>query len=356
MESLAVNPSFWRKRVLVTGHTGFKGSWLSLWLQGAGAEVSGIGLPPAVTPALFDVAGIGNGMEHHLVDVRHLDAVKRIFVQFRPEIVFHLAAQSFVRLSYEEPVMTFDTNVMGTVNVLEAARQCSSVKAIVIITSDKCYENREWVWGYREDEPMGGYDPYSSSKGCVELLTAAYRRSFLGQSGISVATARAGNVIGGGDWAVDRLVPDVLRALEMQQIPRIRNPEAIRPWQHVLEPISGYLLLAEKLYLYGQAYSEAWNFGPLEWDSKPVSWIVGYLCEKWGVTASWEGQPGEHPHEAKVLRLDTSKVRSRLNWNPRWSLEKALDEIVFWQKAWIDGQNMRALCEAQIRNYMEVSS
>lgn len=346
------NPDFWRgKRVLLTGHTGFKGSWLSLWLQSMGATLRGLSLMPPTEPALFEVARVAEGMEHHIADIRDFAAVRAHMSEFRPEIVIHMAAQPLVRLSYQQPVETYATNVMGTVHVLEAARDAGSVKAIVNITTDKCYDNREWVWGYREDEPMGGHDPYSNSKGCAELVSSAYRKSFLAEAGIALATARAGNVIGGGDWAQDRLVPDILRALQHRQPVLIRNPRSIRPWQHVLEPLAGYLLLAERLYAQGQADAEGWNFGPRNEDARPVEWIVEYLCNAWGGGAAWTLQPGDHPHEANFLKLDISKARQRLQWAPRWSLETALNRITAWHQAWLAGQDMRAVCLNQISQY-----
>ncbi len=347
-----MNPDFWRgKRVLITGHTGFKGSWLSLWLQSMGANLSGIALEPPTEPALFAVARVAEGMEHHIVDIRDFASVKAHMDGFQPEIVIHMAAQPLVRLSYSQPVETYATNVMGTVHVLEAARHTGSVKAIVNITTDKCYENREWVWGYREDEPMGGHDPYSNSKGCAELVSSAYRKSFLKEAGIAMATARAGNVIGGGDWARDRLVPDVMRALEQHEPVLIRNPHAIRPWQHVLEPLSGYLLLAERLYIHGQLDAEGWNFGPRDEDARPVPWTVEHLCEQWGRGASWTLQPGDHPHEASCLKLDISKARQRLQWTPSWTLETALKNITEWHQAWLQGLDMRTVCMNQINQY-----
>jgi CDP-glucose 4,6-dehydratase len=270
---------------------------------------------------------------------------------FRPEIVLHLAAQPLVRLSYAEPVATYATNVMGTVHVLEAARAAKSVRAIVNVTTDKCYENREWVWGYREDEPMGGHDPYSSSKGCSELVSSAYRRSFLRPGGIALATARAGNVIGGGDWAADRLLPDILRAFEREQPVVIRNPHATRPWQHVLEPLSGYLLLAQRLVEQGQGFAEAWNFGPLDDDARPVRWIVEQLAQDWGRGARWQLDGGEHPHEAGYLKLDISKARQRLGWQPRWTLDEALQRITTWHQAWLAHEDVRALCLQQIAEH-----
>ncbi|WP_077036283.1 CDP-glucose 4,6-dehydratase [Pelomonas sp. KK5] len=344
---------FWQgKRVLLTGHTGFKGSWLSLWLQSLGAEVTGYSLAAPTTPALFDVAHVAQGLREHIVgDVRDLEAVQAAFARVKPEIVIHMAAQPLVRLSYVEPVQTYATNVMGTVHVLEAARHAGTVKAVVSVTTDKCYENREWAWGYREDEAMGGHDPYSNSKGCAELVTSAYRKSFMQNTGIALASARAGNVIGGGDWAADRLLPDILRALEQQQPVEIRNPHAIRPWQHVLEPLSGYLLLAQSLYEQGQLNAEGWNFGPRDEDARPVQWIVERMCAAWGDAARWQLQPGEHPHEAHYLKLDISKARSRLQWTPRWPLEQALARIIEWHQAWRGGADMRALCLQQISEY-----
>lgn len=352
----SVSPGFWKdKRVFLTGHTGFKGSWLSLWLQSLGATLRGLSLEPPTEPALFNVAHVANGMEHCIGDIRDFSTVKKQFDEFRPEIVIHMAAQPLVRLSYEQPIETYATNVMGTVHVLEAARHTGSVKAIVNVTTDKCYENREWVWSYRENEPMGGHDPYSNSKGCAELVSSAYRKSFFKDSEIGMATARAGNVIGGGDWAKDRLVPDILRALQAGKPVLIRNPHAIRPWQHVLEPLSGYLLLAESLYTLDQVNAEAWNFGPRDEDARPVQWIVEHLCEDWGGGASWTLQPGSHPHEASFLKLDISKARQRLRWQPKWPLEIALQKITEWHKAWLQGQDMRMFCLDQITQYGNVT-
>ena len=347
-----INPDFWRgKRVLLTGHTGFKGGWLSLWLQSMGVILRGIALEPPTEPALFSVGRIAEGMEHRIADIRDFAAVKAQIDEFQPEFVFHMAAQPLVRLSYTQPIETYATNVMGTVHVLEAARHAGSVKAIVNITTDKCYENREWVWSYRENEPMGGHDPYSNSKGCAELVSSAYRNSFLTAEGISLATVRSGNVIGGGDWAQDRLIPDILRALQDKQPVQIRNPLSIRPWQHVLEPLSGYLLIAEYLYTQGQTYAEGWNFGPRDDDSRSVQWIVEHLCKQWGADATWILQPGAHPHEANLLKLDISKARKRLQWAPRWSLEVALKNIIDWHQSWLSGQDMRAVCLKQISNF-----
>jgi CDP-glucose 4,6-dehydratase len=347
-----LNAEFWRgKRILVTGHTGFKGSWLSLWLQSMGAEVYGLSLAPPTDPNLFTAAEVANGMVSAIGDVRDYETVYSTMQLCRPEIVFHLAAQPLVRLSYKEPVATYATNVMGTVHVMEAARQTGTVRAIVNVTTDKCYENKEWLWGYREDEPMGGHDPYSNSKGCSELVTSAYRRSFFANSDIAVASARAGNVVGGGDWALDRLVPDILRAFESQRKVMIRNPDSIRPWQYVLEPLSGYLRLAEMLYTQGQAWAEGWNFGPNDEDAQPVNWIVEKMAAAWGNGAAWELDGEQHPHEAHYLKLDISKAKARLDWRPRWNLAKSLDQIVSWQKAWLAGENMKLMCLEQIESY-----
>jgi CDP-glucose 4,6-dehydratase len=347
-----VRPDFWRgKRVLLTGHTGFKGSWLSLWLQSMGATLRGIALDPPTNPALFGIAHVAEGMEHHIVDIRDFAAVRARMDEFQPEIVIHMAAQPLVRCSYQEPIETYATNVMGTVHVLEAARRTGSVKAVINVTTDKCYENHEWVWGYREDEPMGGHDPYSSSKGCSELVTSAYRRSFFEQSGIALASVRAGNVIGGGDWSVDRLIPDVLRAFEANMPVVIRSPNAIRPWQHVLEPLSGYLMLAQALYEEGEKYSSGWNFGPNDEDAKPVQWIVEQMTSTWGGGATWTQDTGDHPHEANYLKLDISKAKSQLGWKPIWNLDQALKKIVDWHKIWLSAADMRSLCEQQIAEY-----
>lgn len=352
--TLPFNPDFWHgKRVLLTGHTGFKGGWLSLWLQSLGAELQGLALEAPTAPSLFVEGQIGSGMASTIGDIRDLETVRKCMAAFQPEIVIHMAAQPLVRLSYSDPVATYATNVMGTVHVLEAARSVGSVRAIVNVTTDKCYENREWVWGYREDESMGGYDPYSNSKGCSELVTSAYRRSFMQHGGIALGSARAGNVIGGGDWAADRLVPDILRAFERGEPVVIRNPHAIRPWQHVLEPLSGYLALAERLYTDGKAWAEGWNFGPQDDDARPVLWIVEHLVQDWGRGASWQLDAGDHPHEANYLKLDISKARQRLGWQPRWNLATALQKITTWHQAWLADGDVRALCLQQIHQYAQ---
>lgn len=340
------------RRVFVTGHTGFKGSWLTLWLQSLGAEVHGFALPPPTDPSLFAAARVETGMASSTIaDVRDLDAVETAMRACRPSVVFHLAAQPLVRRSYRDPVETYATNVLGTVDVLEAARRLGDVAAIVNVTTDKCYDNREWLWGYREIDPLGGHDPYSSSKACSELVTAAYRDSFLRAGPTALASARAGNVIGGGDWAADRLIPDLLAAFAAGRSVAIRNPGSLRPWQHVLEPLSGYLLLAEKLLEEGSAWAEAWNFGPRDDDARPVEWIVRRMVELWGEGASWHLDGDARPHEAGLLKLDVSKAATRLGWHPRWSLDEALEAVVVWHRAFRAGDDVRAVCLDQIRRF-----
>ncbi|MDD5036242.1 MAG: CDP-glucose 4,6-dehydratase [Methylococcaceae bacterium] len=355
-----MNAQFWQgKSVFVTGHTGFKGSWLLLWLQHLGAKVTGYALNPPTDPSLFEVANVADGMTSIIGDVRDATALIAAMGEASPEIVIHMAAQPLVRYSYDNPVETYATNVMGCVHLFEAVRQTPGIRAVVNVTSDKCYDNREWVWGYRENEPMGGYDPYSNSKGCAELVTAAYCNSFFNparydEHGIAVASARAGNVIGGGDWAPDRLIPDIMRAITQGEPVKIRNPRAIRPWQHVLEPLSGYLILAQKLWEDGPAYGEGWNFGPNDEDAKPVQWIVERLTQQWGEGASWTLDQGEHPHEAHYLKLDCSKAKSRLNWQPRWHLDDTLSAIVDWHLAYQRGVDMRLKTIEQIEAYQAV--
>ncbi len=357
LENIVIDSSFWRgKKVLITGHTGFKGSWLSLWLQSMGVNVIGYAHEPPTKPSLFEVGRIGDGMASIIGDVRDLTCLKEVFSEHRPEIVFHMAAQSLVRYSYDNPIETYATNVMGTVNLLEAVRQSGDVKVVVNVTSDKCYENREWAWGYRENEPMGGYDPYSSSKGCSELVTGAYRNSYFNrdtykQHGVAVASARAGNVIGGGDWALDRLIPDIMRAFQVEESVKIRNPHAIRPWQHVLEPLAGYLTLAEHLYLHGATFAEGWNFGPEAKDSQSVQWIINRLATLWGDGARWELDSNPNPHEANYLKLDCSKAMSDLTWFPRWNLEQTLNKVVTWYRGQLEGKDMREMTLAQIGEY-----
>ena len=356
-----MNPSFWEgKRVLLTGHTGFKGSWISLWLQSLGAQVTGYALAPTTNPSLFEIADVAQGMTSVIGDIRDLAKLQAVFAKHKPEIVIHMAAQPLVRYSYQNPVETYATNVMGTVHVLEAVRNTPGVKAVVNITTDKCYENREWVWGYRETEPMGGFDPYSNSKGCAELVSAAYRLSFFNannyeQHGVALSTVRAGNVIGGGDWAQDRLVPDILTAFEQGEKVEIRNPHAIRPWQHVMEPLRGYLTLAEQLFDSGPIFAEAWNFGPHDEDAKPVGWIVEQMAALWGGDAQWQVDTSDHPHEAHYLKLDISKARSLLDWHPALRLKDALALIIDWSKHRQAGANMRELTLAQLHDYQALT-
>jgi len=357
---MVINLDFWHgKRVFLTGHTGFKGSWLSLWLQSLGAELTGFSLPPPTTPSLFEQARVADGMRSIIGDIRNPLALGQALLSSRAEIVIHMAAQPLVRESYKNPAETYSTNVMGVVNLFEAVRAAKGIRTVLNITTDKCYENREWAWGYRENEAMGGYDPYSSSKGCAELVTAAYRTSFFNpidysEHGIAVATARAGNVIGGGDWATDRLIPDIIKSFSLGSPVLIRSPHAIRPWQHVLEPLRGYLQLSEKLYTDGPRYAEAWNFGPNDADTKSVSWIVAHLVELWGGEANWTIDKEPHPHEAHFLKLDISKARSQLSWEPKLSLTQALDYIVEWNKEVGKGQCAHELTLRQIQRYMEL--
>lgn len=352
-----MNSEFWAgKRVFLTGHTGFKGSWLSLWLQSLGAELTGFSLAPPTQPSLFEMARVGDGMHSIIGDIRDLAGLREAMVEAKPEIVIHMAAQPLVRYSYENPVETYATNVMGTVHLFEAVRATPSVKAVVNITTDKCYENREWAWGYRENEPMGGYDPYSNSKGCAELVTSAYRSSYFNpldysKHGVALASVRAGNVIGGGDWAQDRLIPDIISAFSEGRPVVIRSPHAIRPWQHVLEPLRGYLMLAERLYSDGVAYAEGWNFGPNEADVKSVEWIVGTLAEQWGNDANWTLDQSIHPHEATYLKLDISKARSRLGWQPALTLSQSLQMIVDWYRDYKNKADMRYAVLEQISTY-----
>lgn len=349
--------SFWKgKKVLITGHTGFKGGWLSLWLQSLGAEVIGVSLEPSDTLSLYKMASVAEGMISLREDIRNFDNIKAIFTEHRPEVVFHLAAQSLVRYSYIEPVETYATNVMGTLNILEAIREVTSVRSAVMVTSDKCYENREWEWGYREIDPLGGHDPYSSSKGCAELLISSYRESYFPVNEYSshqtaIASVRAGNVIGGGDWAKDRLIPDAIMAFQHGNSVCIRYPRAIRPWQHVLEPLMGYMKLAERLYDSGGGFAEAWNFGPRDIDAKPVQWLVSKLAELWGEGASWCVDKADHPHEATYLKLDCSKAHLRLGWEPKWDLQTSMKAIVDWHKAEMNGDDLRCLCLSQIGDY-----
>jgi CDP-glucose 4,6-dehydratase len=352
-----IDTSFWKgKRVFLTGHTGFKGSWLSIWLRQLEAVVTGYALDPPTDPSLFKLARVNELLTSVIADVRDLERLKAELTTAAPEIVIHMAAQPLVRDSYKLPVETYAINVMGTVHLLEAVRACPSVRVVVNVTTDKVYENREWSWGYRENEPFGGYDPYSNSKGCSELVTLAYRSSYFNPAeysrhGVALASARAGNVIGGGDWAADRLLPDVLRAILADEAVQIRNPHAIRPWQHVLEPLAGYLTLARRLYTDGVRFAEGWNFGPSDDDARPVEWIVQRMCNQWGAGARYEIDGGEHPHEAHYLKLDCSKARVELGWQPRWSLERSLDSIIAWTHAFHRQDDLRETCLGQIEEY-----
>lgn len=347
-----IDRSFWDgKKVFLTGHTGFKGGWLSIWLHSMGAVVKGYSLNPLTTPSLYKEANVMDLIESDIGDIRDQQKLEKSAIPFNPDIFIHMAAQPLVRASYIDPIETYETNVIGTVKVFEVARKCKNLKCIVNVTTDKCYENKEWFWGYRENEPMGGHDPYSSSKGCAELVTSSYRKSFFQSLGIGLASVRAGNVIGGGDWAEDRLVPDILRAFQNNLPVRIRNPHSTRPWQHVLEPLSGYLLLAQELYEAPDRYAEGWNFGPNEDDVKPVKWILEKMVNAWP-GSKWEIDQSNHPHEAGYLKLDISKAKTKLNWHPTWELELSLQKIIEWHRAWLRRENMVDICLDEINNYL----
>jgi len=352
--------SFWlNKKVFITGQSGFKGGWLSLWLQSLGAEVTGFSLPPPTSPNLFEAANVADGMTSIIGDIRDEGHLTKAIKDSGAEVVIHMAAQALVRKSYIDPVETYAINVMGTVNLLNAVRQCTTVKAVVNVTSDKCYENKNSDVPFVESDPMGGYDPYSNSKGCAELVTNAFASSYFNhkhysEHGIALASARAGNVIGGGDWAEDRLLPDIFRAIADDQTVIIRNPNAIRPWQHVLEPLSGYLTLAKNLYLSGTKYSGGWNFGPQEEDTKTVGWMVDEICQQWANNASWQISEGEHPHEANYLRLNSNRAKSLLHWHSYWDTKQAIDYSVSWQKAYLNGDDMREFSLEQISNFREL--
>ena len=352
---MLVKTSAWQgRRVLVTGHTGFKGGWLSLWLHQLGAEVSGFSLPAPTVPSLFEQTRLAELVNHVEGDVRDMAAVEAAVNAANPEVIFHLAAQPLVRYSYDNPIETYATNVMGTVHLLDACRRAESVRAVVSVTSDKCYENREWIWPYRESDPMGGHDPYSSSKGAAELVISAYRRSFF-ETGARIASVRAGNVIGGGDWATDRLIPDIVRAMLAGERPLIRNPNSVRPWQHVMEALGGYLLIAERLLEGHDDFASGWNFGPSEDDAKPVAWIADRMLDMWGADG-WDRPKGAQPHEATLLKLDCSKARAALGWRPHFSLEKALEKVVEWHKGVAAGENARELSFRQLAEYSRLGS
>lgn len=357
---MVIDSGFWKsKKVLLTGHTGFKGAWLSIWLKSLNVELVGYSLLPPTSPSLFETANVANGMTSIIGDILDFENFKSVVKKHKPEIVIHMAAQSLVHESYKKPLETYATNIMGTVNILEAIRQVGNVKVIVNVTSDKCYENKEQEKGYLEEDKLGGYDPYSSSKGCAELVTSSYRNSFFNFNplkdfsghGVALASARAGNVIGGGDWASDRIIPDIIRAIFNSKSLKIRNPNAKRPWQHVLEPLSGYMLLTEKLWHEGKKYASPWNFGPEDADIKPVSWIVEYFNENWGDKFSWEIDKDEKPHETQCLKLDATKAKTKLGWKPKWNIETALDKTVKWYRAFKDKKDICEFTLSQIKEY-----
>ena len=349
--------SFWDgRKILLTGHSGFKGGWLSVWLQHLGADVTGYSIGPPTAPSLYEALKLADQMHSVYGDVKDLNALHAALASAKPNIVFHLAAQPLVRRSYLEPIETFTTNILGTANLLEAVRHCPSVGAVVVITTDKCYENKEWVWSYRENDSLGGSDPYSASKACVELVTTAYRRSYFSDRAllkrpVAVATARAGNVIGGGDWSPDRLIPDILAAFTDNRPVEIRNPNSVRPWQHVLEPLYGYLLLAENLIHYGDTFSEAWNFGPADQDTRPVKWIAAELQKMWPGPATWITGSANSLHETDVLALNSAKARSRLKWTNTWDLRTALAKTIEWHQAWQCGTDMIEITRRQIAEF-----
>jgi len=344
------------RKIFITGHTGFKGSWLSILLQWLGADVYGYALLPPTTPSLFELAKIDQLVTSTIGDIRDYNLLLERLKEIQPEVIVHMAAQPLVRESYKNPRETYEINVMGTVNLLDTARQVASVKAILNVTTDKCYENNERHRGYRENEPIGGYDPYSNSKGCSELVTSAFRNSYFNpakyaEHGIALASARAGNVIGGGDWAADRLIPDFIRAIIAGEKVKIRRPNAIRPWQHVLEPLSGYLMLCEKLYTNGPSFAGAWNFGPDYNDAHNVEWITKTICSLWGEGASFEIDSNPHPHEASYLKLNCSKAKSELSWAPEWDIEITLKSIIEWNKAYLNNDDMKEVSLSQIKRY-----
>lgn len=345
--------NFWKKKkVFITGHTGFKGSWLTIWLNELGANIKGYALAPNTLPSLFKETKISDIVETEIGDIRDLEKLKKSILDFQPDVLVHLAAQPLVNQSYIDPVETYTTNIIGTVNVLEAARHSKNLRALVSVTSDKCYENKEWLWGYRESDPMGGFDPYSSSKGCAELITNAYRKSFFkSRNQCSISSVRAGNVIGGGDWTNGRLIPDIIKALNEKSLIKIRNPNAIRPWQHVLDPLSGYMTLAKNLYEKGDEFAEAWNFGPHDGNCKSVLWIIKKINSYTDNNLEYQFINDESFHEAKLLKLDSSKANTRLNWRPKWNLDHTLKEILNWNLEFKNGTDVYSLCKKTIENY-----
>ena len=357
MEGIIPDRKFWRgKKVFITGHTGFKGSWLILLLHRLGAEITGYALEPPTNPSLYNLIRGDELINSVIADIRDYKTLLESIKHARPEIVIHMAAQPLVMESYKNPRDTYEINVMGTVNLFEAIRGVEDVKAVLNVTTDKCYENKEWLWGYRENEPMGGYDPYSNSKGCSELITSAFRRSYFNPKGndnhgVAVASARAGNVIGGGDWAEDRIIPDFVRSMMRGEKVVIRSPYAIRPWQHVLEPLTGYLKLADKLFSEGPKFAEGWNFGPYDKDARNVEWIIETICRLWGEGASYSLDTNPQPHEAHYLKLDWSKAKAELGWMPKWDIETTLKSIVDWNKAYLNGNDMLTVCNSQIELY-----
>lgn len=360
MENM-VDLSFYKdKKVFITGHTGFKGSWLCIMLHLFGAKVYGYALNPPTKPSLYEVACIDEFITSFIGDIRDYSKLLHVLQEVQPEIIIHMAAQPLVRDSYVNPIDTYAINVMGTVNLLEAVRHTTSVKAVINVTTDKCYENKEWFWGYRENEPMGGYDPYSNSKGCSELVTSSFRSSFFNpldynkKHTVSIASARAGNVIGGGDWAEDRLIPDFIRAIQHNEKVKIRSPYSIRPWQHVLEALSGYLTLGKLLYQKGCEFGEGWNFGPDDNDAKTVEWIISQMCTLWGGSSTYELDTNLQPHEATYLKLDCSKAKAKIGWYPKWNIEITLQKIIEWVQAYDKGENMRQFCEKQIYEYLQI--
>jgi len=346
--------NFWKgKKVFITGHTGFKGGWLVHILKILGAQIKGYALKPDIEPNFFQLTSIEDAIISEIGDIRDQKKLSASISEFQPEIIFHLAAQPLVRYSYENPKETYEVNVIGTLNLLEIIRKVSAIKAVVLITTDKCYENKEWDYGYREIDPMGGYDPYSSSKGCCELLISSYRNSFFKDTDTKIASARAGNVIGGGDWSVDRLIPDMLKAIENNEEPVLRNPLAIRPWQHVIEPITGYIKLAEKLYSQEKGFDQAWNFGPNDTDCKSVEWIATTLLSLNDCENSWKQDDNFNPHEAQLLKLDISKAKNRLGWNPKWDLKYSLKKIVEWHNVYLSKKDVSQVTRKQIIEYLQ---